>query len=75
MNQEEFESKWYHKRIKCLGNHYKFAKDKEGFVTAALYRFYGDETIFSVDFFDIKATTFHIGNDEFDRCISDFEVL
>lgn len=47
MNQQEFESKYHLKMVKCLGNYHPDLKDKIGLCTCALFEYKPDRvTIF-----------------------------
>lgn len=79
--QKDFETKYHYKIVKPLGNYYKIPI-KEYIVTSALLNWEDDNktTIFAIKALDYSLEnkqwiTFHIGSDEFEKCMADFEVI
>lgn len=80
--QKEFEAKYHGKKVRPLGNYYKNLPQKEYIVTAALLNWEdnGKTTIFAIKALDYNLenkhwTTFYISDDDFDKTMSDFEIV
>ena len=85
-NQElsavDFEKQWHGRIVRPRGNHYKIPI-KNYVVTAALYKYEGDVTIFGIMAEDYvpgpdgnaHLFTIRIGSEEFDECMNDFEIV
>lgn len=80
--QKDFTDKYHFKIIKPLGKHYQNIPIKEYIVTSALFNYEDDNktTIFAIKALDYNLEnkhwiTFHIDTKEFDKAITDFEII
>ena len=79
MNAKEFEDQWFKKIVRPLGTHYQIPI-KDYLVTAALYEWEDGNTKFAIRALDYSTEnkqwfTINIAPDEFELCMSDFEVV
>lgn len=80
MTQDEFAAKWKDKIVRPKRIRYDWIPGEDYVVTAALYEWDGDITIFAIMSLDYTIEnkrwyTFHLPEEELDVSLADFEIL